>query len=1037
MERCIWCRWLVVPSFLATLVLSAAAGQSVLNFPRISSEHETLTGIAFVNPSAAPATIRITLYRESGEILDEAGLQNPVEWQIQPGHQLARTVTELFSGPLDPSFVGWMQAVSETEGITGFYLYLNYDISFFDGADPPEAGRKIVFNLAREDDRFTTEFNLVNPQTEAVRVDFRLHRPGAVVVTRSGLELPAKGMLRFAASELFETDSFPAGSYLSILASAPVSGFQFVQEQDGDIIGLNAPLQDQGLGELYFPQMAVLGPWQTELGLINHGNQATLVSVYAYQGDGSLYGAPHIGTSNPVVLAMEPEQGLVRDLTELFGFTDGSTLDGWLKVESSSARMSGYVNYGIPATGSWASVAAQARPLTNGIFSHIATTLGYFTGVAVLNPSSLATGVSVVAYSGAGEVLGRSAKVLAPGQRDSQLLTELIDEADNLGSGYIRVNSDRPIFMTSLFGTSRILANIPPQVVSGSGEPGPAFRVVPALAIVQPGRPFQFKAEGAQSPVTWSLVGAAAQSGVITATGSYTAPAQVPLRLPVTVAAISDGAAVAASVDVLEKSQVLAGVGVVQAVAYLRGLERLYSAELLGLSLQSKGPVQFQVEQSSQIVSVAPGDRVTVAEFPGENISKIIPFEASSGDRFLLLLSRSQGRIIRFDPVTRAQLTVVQGLQAPDSMVFDPNSGNLLVADQSEIRIFPRTVIEAGTGTPAPASRQPRPPTQAQDSASLAGIAVDLCTGDIVVSDRDLAAVVAVDRDTGERTVLVPGLAEPDELLALYRIGASCPEAFHLLISDRGQGQVYLLSPGLELEEQWLGDRPIEDLIFLPEGNSITESSSILFTELPTTTTEGAVSSLSSVGVRALYSDRPGNPPGRPWGGRYGDPPLDTFGSENPVDILTLEAQIGETEAVVFLLMSGTTTPGVDLLGNIDIDADQNGRTGTTSFVDRFTSVATGLGVELTIDLAASDAEAQTVPILAWNGTEYEELGLIPLTLVFDPPGLQGTSLIEIRIPLGLLGGDGDFDFAAAVGNLETITDIAPNRGFLRTGVGP
>jgi hypothetical protein len=488
------------------------------------------------------------------------------------------------------------------------------------------------------------------------------------------------------------------------------------------------------------------------------------------------------------------------------------------------------------------------------------------------------------------------------------------------------------------------------------------------------------------------------------------------------------------------KEELLADVGVVQSVAYLRGLEQLFAAELLGgaaQSLRPGAPVRFQQNgPSSRIASVAPGDRVQLAEFPGETITKLLPYESTAGGRFLLLLSKDQGRVIRFNPATRSQVTVVEGLQSPDSMVFDENSGNLLVADGSQIRVFSRASVEVGLEVPAVTAGLAAP-AQSEEGGGFGGIAVDLCTGNIVVSDRELAAVVTFDRDTGDRQILAEGFVEPDELLALYRIGTDCPEAFHLLVSDRGAGGVRLLSPGLQLDLEWLGDRPAEDLTFLPQGNPITQDAAILFAELPTTTLEGAVSTFGTAGVRTLYSDRPGNPPARPWGGRYGDPQQDTFGSGEPVDALGLHAELDEVEAVVFLLVSGTTEPGVHLAGFVDLDIDQDVKTGTTSHVDQFSTVATGLGVEFTIDLSSWDPESLTASLLGWTDTQYEEVGRVPLTVEFDPPGLEGTTLIEVRIPVALLGGASGFDFVAVVGSPEEVSDIVPNRGFLRAGVGP
>ena len=91
--------------------MSSARASSTLNFPRLSFEEGTFTGIAIVNLSSQEATVTLTAYGENGEVL--AGIENPVDLIVPANQQTARLVTDLFGGSLDPSTVGWFQHRTE------------------------------------------------------------------------------------------------------------------------------------------------------------------------------------------------------------------------------------------------------------------------------------------------------------------------------------------------------------------------------------------------------------------------------------------------------------------------------------------------------------------------------------------------------------------------------------------------------------------------------------------------------------------------------------------------------------------------------------------------------------------------------------------------------------------------------------------------------------------------------------------------------------------------------------------------------------
>ena len=109
---------LFIISFSASATVQA---ESKLNFPRLSAEESTLTGIAIVNPSATDAVVTFTAYGADG--LPVPGALTPDPVTIKAGEQLPPKLTsDLFGTDLDPETVGWFQATSPTNDLVGFFL---------------------------------------------------------------------------------------------------------------------------------------------------------------------------------------------------------------------------------------------------------------------------------------------------------------------------------------------------------------------------------------------------------------------------------------------------------------------------------------------------------------------------------------------------------------------------------------------------------------------------------------------------------------------------------------------------------------------------------------------------------------------------------------------------------------------------------------------------------------------------------------------------------------------------------------------------
>ena len=498
------------------VLASFTSGQSRLIFPRLSFEEGTLTGIALLNPNSTSASVTFAAYDDTGRLIEASGFENRRQIAIAAGLQFAEVIVELFgTGPADT--VGWIEATSTSSDLTGFFLYLNLpDFTLFDGADLPRSNTQLVFPEVRLADGFSSETNLVNPSTEAATVQLTL-QGGETPLTADTLEIPSLGVRRLDVEEVFAeilpagAVAFPDPAIVSLTSTQAVAGFAFVRQPEGDLLGLNAVPADEQLNRLYFPQLAVGESIRTELSLDNLSAADTLVTLTARQEDGELFGSDEI-TTNPVSLPLEAGQVLRLDISDTFGFVGDQLRDGWLEVAATTQVLHGALSYTVPASKSLAAVATSAQGSRQAAFSHLATDLGFFTGVALLNSAALAADVRIVAIAADGQILGTATRTLAPGQRISQLLgVELIPQAAGQVGGAVYVRSSVPIYLTSLFGREGILANIPAQPVPSSYLPDqglPQARLNPSLAAVEPDGSLQFMIEmgGAQIP-SWKVNG--------------------------------------------------------------------------------------------------------------------------------------------------------------------------------------------------------------------------------------------------------------------------------------------------------------------------------------------------------------------------------------------------------------------------------------------------------------------------------------------------------------------------------------------------
>jgi hypothetical protein len=583
--------------FLAFLLCTAsgALAESRLIFPRIVFQGGRFSGIAIVNPTAGAVEVTLRAYGADGALFAGTGVTNPRTTTIPAGSQYSAVATEIFTPPASvaeasaPTLL-WLEATAPADGLTGFFLDGSTALDSLDGSNLAGAGTDLVLPLVENTPPSTTEVAIVNPDTAApatVTLDF-FRTDGSLVATRSAV-LPKRGGLFGPLSSLFPL-SYDGVAAIHLRSDRPVVAFGYVSRTaPASLVAIAAQNYSLPARTLYFPQLAEGSDWATSIAIHNFSSAQILVTLTAYQADGTLFGPP-AATNNPVTRTIEANGILRASARSLFGFPASPLRVGWIKAEASDTAINGYVEYG--AGSNRALVSAQLEPTTRAIFSQQATAPPYYTGLAILNSGSLTANVEIVSSSRTSTILGKTQRVLKPRQREALLVEQWVPSAANVTGGSLFVKSDLPVVVTQLFGTIDLsaLANVPPQAVPASFNPGaaiPAVRVSPPLAVVEAGKSQRFSSSGATG-LTWAVDGAGAETtrGSVTSDGLYTAPAVAPQVHTLTVKATSGSAGLSAgaSVDIIERGSLASGLTQVTAVAYLASLQRFVLAEQLALS---------------------------------------------------------------------------------------------------------------------------------------------------------------------------------------------------------------------------------------------------------------------------------------------------------------------------------------------------------------------------------------------------------------------------------------------------------------------
>ena len=454
-----------------TLGTGQAGSNRILTYPRLSlvglnspgATSDSYVGVALTNLSPVTANLIFTAFDRAGTPLSGPGITNPASRVLNAGQQLPIVDTELFgSACSSKDATGWIKVESDVEGVVGFFLMFNSNISMLDGANLSSTPLD-SFVLPEIQEKGFTRVHVTNANNETATIIIDLLRANGTLHTSATLLVSSNGALvADVFGELFAGVAPAASDYLRVTSSKGVLPFEMIGENGQDMAMLGGLDRNGGGSALYAPQYVVGGQYKSTLSIINLDPAPGTMHL-------RLFGENGIQIGESRVMSISGNGKVYIDDQSFFIPAGQDILQGYVQVVSDGIRVTGSVTFGdVKGKGFTTALPMVSTLLNSVLFGHIASNDIYFTGFALLNPNNEETIASVALYSAAG-LLQNSKEVRIPArQRKSGVLTEFFPEliGQDRTSGYVKVMADKGMASYAVFGTNKLsaLSAIPPQI---------------------------------------------------------------------------------------------------------------------------------------------------------------------------------------------------------------------------------------------------------------------------------------------------------------------------------------------------------------------------------------------------------------------------------------------------------------------------------------------------------------------------------------------------------------------------------------------
>jgi hypothetical protein len=444
---------------------------TVLALPRFfagqsASDKDTAIGIAITNPDPLPDALTFTAMEDNGNPMAGPGITNIVTKNMGSLSQFAILDWQIFgTGYQNSDSNGWIKLDSANGASNGFFLIFDSNLTFLDGTNLSDSAVTDFAFTEIQADNGNNKIGIINTNAGNAAADIYLIAADGTVRSTQSRIIPGNGALTADLfGDLFDGIEPDAGNYILVRSNKGVRPFQLMQQSAGDISALAG--QDIAVGEtiLYSPQYVQGNSYQTSLSIINLDSIPGTINLRFLREDGIQMG--------PTKTLSIPANGKlhIEDPGFFLPLNPSVTTSGYIEVVSDGIRLLGSTVFGDRNRSSFITALPLISELSKTVlFSHVASSDLYFTGLAILNPNESEAVVSIELYASNGILMNKGTELIGPRKRKANLLTQFFPslEGKTQTSGYIKLSSNIPIASFAMFGTQTLsgLSAIPPQAI--------------------------------------------------------------------------------------------------------------------------------------------------------------------------------------------------------------------------------------------------------------------------------------------------------------------------------------------------------------------------------------------------------------------------------------------------------------------------------------------------------------------------------------------------------------------------------------------
>jgi hypothetical protein len=447
--------------FPSAPLLAQTATQSVLYLPLLQTSSSAHLGIGLSNPALSDATVTLTARAYDGSLIQGPQITNPATIVIHASSQQAFNAEDVFgSGIL--GHAGWVQLQSNVAALKALFTVFDFALTFIDGANLQSTpASRIIFPKIST----SAIIAFVNTGTSSIPVEISMFDNSGNLVTQTGITLNAYSGFSGPVTTLLPG----AGSdgYL-VVDSAGSPGNTLVGTETyrnrSDIAVLNAVPDTALMRTAFIPHLVAFAGYVSRLAVVNPTGQQQTVRLTAQNLQAGTQALAPVTVDQTI-----PANGRIeQDIATLFRLTSNAITVGSVQWQTlgNTPGVVGYLDFGSTDGVLLSAVPAQNTGYSDLFFSQVAEGIGFYTGLAFLNPNVQSTVVAIDVFALDGSRTGSTVLTLAPGQRQSMLLDQLVPGAGGQLGGYVRATASRPVIALELFGSSAgltFLANVSAQ----------------------------------------------------------------------------------------------------------------------------------------------------------------------------------------------------------------------------------------------------------------------------------------------------------------------------------------------------------------------------------------------------------------------------------------------------------------------------------------------------------------------------------------------------------------------------------------------